>query len=95
MILTPHSRKDEASLPLPPTQLSLQEEGSDCCIVELLNAEAELTLLRFGLGIGDFVHVLSKVPNKGPIILEAHDMEFALGFDYASSILVVLDDAHE
>jgi Fe2+ transport system protein FeoA len=56
--------------------------------VKLLNADAELTLLRFGLGVGDVLQVLSKVPNKGPIILEAHDMEFALGFDYASSILV-------
>ncbi len=71
-----------------PSTLATQSDGTLCRIVQLLNAEAELTLLRFGLGVGDTVQVLSKVPNKGPIILEAHDMEFALGFDYASSILV-------
>jgi Fe2+ transport system protein FeoA len=62
--------------------------GTLCQIVSILNSEAELTLLRFGLGLGDTLTVISKVPNKGPIICEAHDMEFALGFDYASSIAV-------
>lgn len=70
------------------SRLSSQAQGSRCRIVQVLNPEAELTLLRFGLGVGDTVCVLSKVPNKGPLILEAHDIDFALGYDYAFSILV-------
>ncbi len=81
-------RPSKNNPPSTASTLATQADGTACRIAKLLNAEAELTLLRFGLGVGDIVQVLSKVPNKGPIILEAHDMEFALGFDYASSILV-------
>jgi len=89
MVFTmPRPSKNDPSSTHSSSTLATQADGTACLIVKLLNAEAELTLLRFGLGVGDIVQVLSKVPNKGPIILEAHDMEFALGFDYASSILV-------
>jgi Fe2+ transport system protein FeoA len=81
-------RPSQNNSPSTASTLATQADGTACRIVKLLNADAELTLLRFGLGVGDVLQVLSKVPNKGPIILEAHDMEFALGFDYASSILV-------
>jgi Fe2+ transport system protein FeoA len=89
MVFTmPVPSKKNHSLPDGASTLAAQSKGTCCKIVQLLNTEAELTLLRFGLGVGDTVCVLSKVPNKGPLILEAHDMEFALGYDYASSILV-------
>jgi Fe2+ transport system protein FeoA len=79
--------------PLSPASLTLASlsTGQTAQILALLNHEAELTLLRFGLGVGDSIRVLSKLPQKGPLICYAHDMEFALGFDYANSILVQIE----
>jgi Fe2+ transport system protein FeoA len=65
-------------------------EGKSCVISGIRDADAELTLLRFGLGIGDTLRVVAKVGAGGPVVLLAHDMEFALGATYANQIDVSL-----
>jgi Fe2+ transport system protein FeoA len=50
--------------------------------------KATLTLLRFGLSVGDSITLLSKVSKTGPLILEANNIEFALGNDFGLAIEV-------
>jgi Fe2+ transport system protein FeoA len=55
-------------------------------ITALHSEEAEITLLRLGLGLGDSIVLKVKLPHNGPLVLEANGVEFALGLQYASAI---------
>lgn len=76
---------------LPPTvkRLSSLLPCGTYQIVAVHSEEAEITLIRLGLGIGDTLELKVRLPHQGPLVLEANGVEFALGFQYASAIDVI------
>jgi Fe2+ transport system protein FeoA len=59
------------------------------CVIEAIQSEeAQLMLLRFGLGVGDKITVLAKLPAGGPLVLQCGQVELALGQQYATEITV-------
>jgi Fe2+ transport system protein FeoA len=59
------------------------------CVIEAIHSEdAQLMLLRFGLGVGDKITVLAKLPAGGPLVLQCGQVELALGQQYATEITV-------
>jgi Fe2+ transport system protein FeoA len=60
-------------------------------IVGFQHSDAEITMVRLGIGVGDTLRLVSRLPGKGPLILEYGGSEFALGVQYAAQIQVVLD----
>ncbi len=59
------------------------------CVIESIHSEeAQLMLLRFGVGVGDKITVLAKLPAGGPLVLQCGQVELALGQQYASEIMV-------
>jgi Fe2+ transport system protein FeoA len=69
-----------------PVRLSRVDRCGSYQIVGLHSEEAEITLLRLGLGVGDAVSLKVKLPHNGPLVLEANGVEFALGLQYAQGI---------
>jgi Fe2+ transport system protein FeoA len=69
-----------------PVRLSAVRECGFYQIVGLHSEDAEITLLRLGLGVGDAVSLKVKLPHNGPLVLEANGVEFALGLQYANLI---------
>lgn|GEM_PF-5671081 len=55
-------------------------------ILAIHTEDTVLTLLRFGLSVGDSLTVVSRVSRTGPLILEANNIEFALGHDFGLAI---------
>ncbi|MCS6266495.1 MAG: ferrous iron transport protein A [Vampirovibrio sp.] len=61
------------------------------CIIESIHSEeAQLMLLRFGVGVGDKITVLAKLPAGGPLVLQCGQVELALGQQYAQHITVTI-----
>ena len=61
------------------------------CVIEAIHSEeAQLMLLRFGVGVGDKITVLAKLPAGGPLVLQCGQVELALGQQYAQHITVTI-----
>jgi Fe2+ transport system protein FeoA len=59
-------------------------------IESVTNEEALLLLLRFGIGVGDTIEILAKLPAGGPLILQHNHTEMALGHTLAQGVQVRL-----
>lgn len=63
--------------------------GQRVLLQAIHDAETELLLLRFGVGVGDTLQVVAKPPG-GPLVLDKNGLEVALGRSYAAFIEITL-----
>jgi Fe2+ transport system protein FeoA len=68
--------------------LSRKTAGSVCRIASIGSARLSLFLSEFGILPGSILHVVSKMPGKGPVALESGDFRFCIRFEDADIIRV-------
>ncbi len=71
------------------TTLDKAKRGNPVTIMSLPLGEIKSQLIRLGLGVGDTVKCLERLPG-GTIIIQKNRQEIAIGYDLAKKIQVII-----